>query len=179
MQELVYLVRHGESEWNVRGVTQGQTVHPRLTARGREQMVTAAERIKCLTSGRKVGLITSSDLDRAVEGADILSQLLGAGRSEDIRLRERSFGLFQGTKHARTLAWTTKASKLALAHGGVEDAGRVRLRAHVALAGLAPGTTHVVVGHGEFFRLLPGGADLGVVGNGDVVVWDGASVRRT
>ncbi|MCP5978323.1 histidine phosphatase family protein, partial [Klebsiella pneumoniae] len=42
VQESVYLVRHGESEWNVSGVTQGQTAHPRLTVRGREQMVAAA-----------------------------------------------------------------------------------------------------------------------------------------
>jgi probable phosphoglycerate mutase len=34
------------------------------------------------------------------------------------------------------------------------------------------------VGHGELFRLLPGGTELGVVGNGDVLVWDGTSVRR-
>jgi hypothetical protein len=30
----VYLVRHGQSEWNVLRSTQGQTSHPRLTSLG-------------------------------------------------------------------------------------------------------------------------------------------------
>ena len=41
----VYLVRHGQSEWNVLRLTQGQTPHPRLTGLGREQAARAAELI--------------------------------------------------------------------------------------------------------------------------------------
>ncbi len=39
----VYLVRHGQSEWNVLRLTQGQTHHPRLTALGEAQARAAAE----------------------------------------------------------------------------------------------------------------------------------------
>ncbi len=42
----LYLLRHGESEWNVRRLTQGQTAHPRLTDRGRGQIRYAAELIR-------------------------------------------------------------------------------------------------------------------------------------
>ena len=38
----VYVVRHGQSEWNVRRLTQGQTPHPPLTELGRRQSAAAA-----------------------------------------------------------------------------------------------------------------------------------------
>jgi broad specificity phosphatase PhoE len=50
------LVRHGQSEWNVLQLTQGQTVSPRLTGRGRDQARQAAELIRAdlAASGRRV-----------------------------------------------------------------------------------------------------------------------------
>lgn len=51
-------------------------------------------------------------------------------------------------------------------------------RTFAALADLDPSMAHVVVAHGELFRLLPGGAAVGEVANGQVLFWDGRSVQR-
>ncbi|WP_186449851.1 histidine phosphatase family protein [Nocardioides sp. J9] len=178
MKQPVYLLRHGESEWNAQGVTQGQTPHPRLTGAGRAQMVEAADFLAlCLTSTDAVR-VTSSDLTRAVEGGEVVAARLGASQLVDERLRERHFGLFQGTNHRRTVSWTGRASAVALAHGGVERRPEVVRRTLAALADLDPAMTHVVVAHGELFRLLPGGSAVGEVANGQVLLWDGRSVQR-
>ena len=42
MPHPVYLVRHGQSQWNLRRLTQGQTAHPPLTDLGRSQSAAAA-----------------------------------------------------------------------------------------------------------------------------------------
>lgn len=177
MKQPVYLLRHGESEWNARGVTQGQTPHPRLTGRGHVQMVDAAESLARRLSSESVIRVTSSDLTRAVEGGEVVAARLGAGHFVDERLRERHFGLFQGTSHGRTFSWIGRASGLALAHGGVEPRAEVVRRTLVALADLDPAMTHVVVAHGELFRLLPGGSTVGEIANGQVLLWDGRSVQ--
>ena len=52
MTHPVYLVRHGQSEWNVLRLTQGQTSHPRLTSLGREQAERAASLIGKDLAGR-------------------------------------------------------------------------------------------------------------------------------
>src|SRR5690606_8371940 len=74
MPHPVYLVRHGQSQWNLRRLTQGQTPHPPLTELGRSQSAAAAELIAAdlddlgLTAQRLV----SSDLTRAVETAETI-----------------------------------------------------------------------------------------------------------
>ncbi|QBX56937.1 histidine phosphatase family protein [Nocardioides seonyuensis] len=178
VKQPVYLLRHGESEWKARGVTQGQTPHPRLTKLGRAQMADAAESLARRLSSTAVVGVTSSDLTRAVEGGEVVAARLRASHAVDERLRERHFGLFQGTSHRSTVSWTGRASAVALAHGGVEPRAEVMRRTLAALADLDPAMTHVVVAHGELFRSLPGGSTVGEVANGQVLFWDGRSVQR-
>jgi len=73
-----YLVRHGQSEWNLRRLTQGQTVHPPLTQLGRDQARRAAALIADDLSafGLPVTRIVSSDLVRAVQTAEALADHL-------------------------------------------------------------------------------------------------------
>ena len=70
MRQPVYLVRHGQSEWNVLRLTQGQTMPPPLTALGRSQAASAAE----ILADELVGTarLLTSDLTRAVETARII-----------------------------------------------------------------------------------------------------------
>ncbi|QNN52656.1 histidine phosphatase family protein [Nocardioides mesophilus] len=60
MTHPVYLVRHGQSEWNVLRLTQGQTSHPRLTSIGREQAERAASLIGQDLAGRPVAHVPAT-----------------------------------------------------------------------------------------------------------------------
>ena len=72
----LYLVRHGESEWNVRRLTQGQTAHPPLTGRGREQAAAAASLLAAdlARRGARLEVVGTSDLVRAVQTATIIRE---------------------------------------------------------------------------------------------------------
>jgi broad specificity phosphatase PhoE len=91
-RKLLYLVRHGETDWNAAGRWQGHT-DIALNETGREQARVAAERL------RHVALagIVSSDLSRARETAEIIAATLGLEIAFfDATLRERAFGPFEG-----------------------------------------------------------------------------------
>jgi probable phosphoglycerate mutase len=83
----VFLVRHGETEWNLRGLYQGQADSP-LTARGLAQADTVAERFGPLRRQRLV----SSDLGRALATAARIAARLGLAIEVDPRLRELHLG---------------------------------------------------------------------------------------
>jgi probable phosphoglycerate mutase len=87
----IYLVRHGETDWNAAGRLQGHNDIP-LNDVGREQAADAAERLP-----RTVRSVVSSDLGRARETAEIVARALGLPvPAIDAGLRERAFGAFEG-----------------------------------------------------------------------------------
>jgi len=89
---LLYLARHGETDWNAQGRWQGQTDVP-LNSNGLAQALELASAL------REAGLraIVSSDLARARETARVVADHLGLGVGHlDPGLRERSLGVFDG-----------------------------------------------------------------------------------
>jgi uncharacterized phosphatase len=74
---LLYLVRHGETDWNRQRRIQGSTDIP-LNATGRDQ----AARTARLLGRRSWDAILTSPLSRAVETASIISGELGLGAPE-------------------------------------------------------------------------------------------------
>jgi probable phosphoglycerate mutase len=90
--QTVWMVRHGESTWNVLGLIQGHAEGPTLTEKGRQQSATVAEQFR--TGG--VGAIYSSDLTRAQQTAAFIGAALGLPVESDRRLRERCFGSYEG-----------------------------------------------------------------------------------
>jgi probable phosphoglycerate mutase len=87
----LYLVRHGETLWNVEGRYQGQ-LDPPLTEKGRQQAVTTAESLVSLD----FEAIYSSDLARARQTAEALAEKTGLPIQLDSRLREIHQGEWQG-----------------------------------------------------------------------------------
>lgn len=92
----IYLVRHGETKWNVRGRLQGHTDAP-LTRKGKRQ----ARKLGRLLKDIHFDAVYSSDLLRAKRTAQIatLEKKLAVKTSQ--ALRERRFGKHEGkTVHA-------------------------------------------------------------------------------
>jgi broad specificity phosphatase PhoE len=89
----LWLVRHGESTWNVAGLAQGHTDEAELTECGLYQAAEAARQFH----GRAVRTIYASDLRRARQTAAAFAATLGLPVHTDSRLRERSLGVLEGS----------------------------------------------------------------------------------
>jgi len=101
----LWLVRHGESTWNVLGLVQGHCDQARLTRRGTLQARAVAGDL----GARPIGTLYVSDLRRALQTAAPLAAALGRPVIRDARLRERCLGVLEGTDLA---ALPTAASGL-------------------------------------------------------------------
>ncbi len=92
----LYLLRHGETDWNKAGLLQGHTDIP-LNENGRKQMRETARKLGDL--GVKMDVILSSPLHRARESAEIAAGRLGYPIEDIIlepMLTERGFGAGEG-----------------------------------------------------------------------------------
>lgn len=87
----LYLVRHGETSWNLEGRYQGH-LDPPLTERGQRQAEATAEQLAPLG----LAAIYSSDLTRAYQTAVALAEKTGLPIQTDPRLREIDQGAWQG-----------------------------------------------------------------------------------
>ena len=88
---ILYVVRHGETEWNRLHKVQGRTDIP-LNAYGRHLARETAEGMKNL----KIDLAYTSPLSRAKETAQIILADRNIPLSEDERIEEFSFGSYEG-----------------------------------------------------------------------------------
>ena len=98
MSEL-WIVRHGETDWNREGLYQGIADIP-LNELGLEQACSAAERL--VQARRGFSAIYSSPLSRARQTAEQTALRLGLPVREDVRLREINQGDWTG-KNYRTI----------------------------------------------------------------------------
>ncbi|WP_426241741.1 histidine phosphatase family protein [Nocardioides sp. LHG3406-4] len=151
-----YLVRHGESEWNVRRLTQGQTPHPRLTDVGRDHARAATEILAAdlTTREERIERLVTSDLARAVETAEIIGAGLGVVAQPDSRLREQGLGRLEGRGYDET--WAVAAehdwSDPTLPVAGGESVAALHTRIGAVLAEVGSGPTTVLVSHGDAIR---------------------------
>jgi len=152
----VFLLRHGETEWNATGRLQGSTDVP-LNARGvaQAQAVAAALAVR-LPAG---ALIIASPLERARVTAEALSAASGAAITFDDRMRERSYGVWEGmTAAEREVRDPVEVARwhsgLEPRIGGYEDHVSVTNRAVACIEEhAADGAVVVFVGHGSTSRL--------------------------
>lgn len=108
----VIIIRHGETEWNLQARYQGQENSP-LTARG----VAQAEAVAGRLAGIEFDAIISSDLQRAVDTADLIATPhAGVARLTDVRLRERDFGKLTAMTRAEALEKYPEEEKSYLSH---------------------------------------------------------------
>lgn len=88
-----WLVRHGQTDWNLTGRWQGQAPFaPGLNETGRSQVLAISEQLKDV----KFSAIYSSDLLRAKQTAELIAAPLGLTVTLDPRLREIDLGVWEG-----------------------------------------------------------------------------------
>ncbi|GMA55868.1 hypothetical protein GCM10025858_03710 [Alicyclobacillus sacchari] len=87
----IWLVRHGETDWNAQGRVQGWTDVP-LNAEGRRQASLLAQCLKSISFEH----IYASDLSRALDTARIVADAVGAPVTPLACLREHRFGQAEG-----------------------------------------------------------------------------------
>ena len=88
-----YLVRHGQTEWNTQGRTQGHGNSP-LTDLGISQAQNLAKALR----EYPIDMIYCSDLGRAVQTAQIVGKELNLDVVATDKLREMGFGVWEGMK---------------------------------------------------------------------------------
>lgn len=93
----VYLIRHGETEYNRDGRLQGDSDVP-LSEKGKTQAEVLAERLKDEFSrnGEKVSAIYSSNLKRTIDTAQAIGEKLGLRPEPVPELREIDLGSWEG-----------------------------------------------------------------------------------
>jgi broad specificity phosphatase PhoE len=154
----IYLVRHGETDWNKLRQLQGSTDIP-LNETGRQQAVEIRERLGL----SQVFRIVSSPLKRARETAEIIAQPYGLNVETENGLSERSYGVFEGRHTSifdevrQILAGLPPEQRRIYQHVDEETEAIVLDRLMAALREIAQtslGKTVVGVSHGSALGML-------------------------
>lgn len=97
----IYVVRHGQTDYNVKKVFQGHIDIP-LNGTGKKQAQETASKFRNID----VDMILVSPLQRALQTAQPISQITGVPITIEERLIERSFGDMEG--HQNREDWNIK-----------------------------------------------------------------------
>ncbi len=142
-----WFLRHGETDWNVQGLSQGNVEIP-LNPTGLAQARSAAE----LMRNRGVRTIVSSPLSRALITAEIAGQALGLPVEIDEDLREVAFGTQEGQPMTE---WFTRWIAGEWTPDGAETFAALRRRSIAAVnRATALPSPVLIVAHGALFRAL-------------------------
>ena len=148
----VFLIRHGETDWNADARIQGHT-DIALNARGHAQARALARALH----GQDIDAIYASDLTRARETAAPLATQVGLAPRLHAGLRERAFGQFEGSSFAQLQLthpqacerWRRRDPDFAAPGGERLDDFSARVtRTVLGIAAGHPGQVLVVVTHG-------------------------------
>ena len=142
-----WYLRHGETEWNRQGLSQGNVDIP-LNELGLAQARAAAERLR----GRGITSIIASPLSRARVTAEIVAEALGLDVAIEPELREVSWGVHEGKPLDEWFQpWITGHAT----PEGAESFAQLRRR---VVAGLNRAVTQppavLIVAHGGVFRAI-------------------------
>ena len=153
-----FIVRHGQTEWNIQKKTQGQK-NSSLAQMGIEQAQKLAKRLRNFD----VDYIYSSDLGRTIETSNIISSHLNKDITLDTGLREISFGDWEGLtistireKYSDTYkVWRTKPQEARIP--GAENLIQARERILDCISKLNEkhdNSNILLVSHGMIIKIL-------------------------
>ena len=144
MDTVLFLVRHGETVDNARQIMQGQT-QGCLNEKGREQARVVAERL----AAESIDAIVASDLQRAIQTAEMIAEPHGLPVVTTPLLRERDWGGFTGRfiPDLKGEVWPDDIES--------EEALLARARTFlIYITATYPGKRVVAVGHGIFNKAI-------------------------
>lgn len=142
-----WFLRHGETDWNAQGLSQGRTDIP-LNAIGVVQAIRAAEAMR----GRGIVTIVASPLERAFRTAQYVADALSLPVATDADLQEVAFGEQEGQPMGD---WYDDWIEGRYTPAGGEAFAELLARGAAAVnrATALPGPV-LVVAHGALFRAL-------------------------
>ena len=154
----IYLIRHGEVEFNRKNAYIGST-DLSLNANGRHQAELLAEYL----ADKEISSVYSSGLKRAYESAEIIAVRIGLGVSAIPELRELDYGDWEGVPEADVpklypdifREWRKNPVEVRIPGG--ENVGELRDRAYPAFCRIAEqvsGGSLVIVAHKTTNRVL-------------------------
>lgn len=158
MAKRVFIVRHGETDFNAEKRWQGFLPTP-LNNRGQEQARFLANHLRI----EPIERIISSDLKRAVETARPTANFLGLDILLDERLREINLGIFQGLTGEEIQAkfpeewssWRSDYMNYVIPEGESREMVKVRVYdAWQELVEKSDADTILFVSHGGTIRML-------------------------
>ena len=164
---LLYLVRHGETDWNAQRRIQGSTDIP-LNDMGRSQAATTGE----LLARREWDGIFASPLSRAYETASIIAKEVGLPEPVAVaELVERRYGEAEGLDWQEVDARFPGETDVPGRETRDEVAARV-IPTLIRIAEEHPGKSLIVVSHGGVIRSVLGHIDPdhehGPISNGSI-----------
>lgn len=158
----LFLVRHGETDFNLKGIVQGRGVDTPLNEKGMSQASALAARF----ADEKLESLYSSPLTRARQTAQQVARSCGFTEDfpTDPDLEEMSWGIFEGQSHSPELTTAFAEMKLRW-HEGEHDfrvergesLRQVQSRGVAAIDRILAAETGkrvLVVAHGRFLRIL-------------------------
>ena len=154
----VIAIRHGETAWNAAARVQGQ-LDIELNEVGRRQ----AQLLANALADAGITALYSSDLLRARQTAQAVAERTGLALVADAGLRERGFGIFEGSTYADIeRLWPDEARRLRHREVGFGPEGGETLASFHArsiasatrLAARHPGETIALVAHGGVLDCL-------------------------
>lgn len=157
----LYLVRHGETEYNRRGIIQGGGVDSELNAAGRAQARALAQRLQSVSADA----LYASTMRRAKQTAEILARPHEPMSRTYLRdLSEMDWGIFEGeppseerdvSMEALKSSWRKGAHDRAVQEGeSIRDVQERAERAVRHILAREAGRTALVVTHGRYLRVL-------------------------
>ena len=153
MTGLLYLLRHGETEWSRSGQHTSRTDIP-LTANGERRAADAGTMLAGLREDRPLALVLSSPRQRALRTAE-LAGLTVTEVTEDVA--EWDYGAYEGLSTPKIretvpgwTVWTHESPDGETAEQVGARAARVVARVRATL----PDGDVILVGHGHFSRVL-------------------------
>lgn len=157
---MLWLVRHGQTDWNLLGRWQGQSPHaPGLNKTGRTQALALRNALKDV----KFAAIYSSDLLRSLQTAEPIAETLCLTIIPEPRLREINLGAWEGmlaediqTRYPRELEERRRNPFYTRAPGGESphDVAERVLPAVDEIAGRHPHDDVLLVSHGLSLAIL-------------------------